>query len=216
MARILVIGASRGIGAEVARQALAAGHFVRAMSRSGTVPPGLKGDCEAFAGDALETADIANALNRIDTVVQSLGIPLSLDMVLKPVTLFSRATQVLLPAMESAGVTRLMSVTGFGAGDSSRSINCLQRIPFNLIFGHAYADKSVQEKLIAEATLDWLIVRPGVLTNGARSECYKVLSSPKEWRNGIISRADVAHFIVGKLASEALGRIKPVLIRYQL
>ena len=38
MARILVIGGSSGIGAEVARQAAAGGHFVRAMSRGGSLP----------------------------------------------------------------------------------------------------------------------------------------------------------------------------------
>ena len=59
---------------------------------------------------------------------------------------------------------RLICVTGFGAGDSRASISCLQRLPFQMVFGRAYADKSVQERLIKDSSLDWTIVRPGVLT----------------------------------------------------
>ncbi len=109
----------------------------------------------------------------------------SLDVVLKPVTLFSEATRVLLPEMKKAGVQRLVSVTGFGAGDSNKSINILQRLPFKLLLKRAYDDKSVQEQLIEESDLDWLIVRPGVLTSGPTSGKYRVLSKPAEWRNGL-------------------------------
>lgn len=139
-----------------------------------------------------------------------------LDLVTKPVTLFSEATQVLIPEMAKAGVKRLVAVTGFGAGDSNASINLLQRLPFKLLLGRAYDDKSIQERLIEASDLDWLIVRPGVLTNGPASGQYHVLHERNEWRNGIVSRADVADFIVEQLGSDQFGRRKPVIIRYPL
>jgi hypothetical protein len=78
------------------------------------------------------------------------------------VHLFSDATRVLIAAMGAQGVKRLICVTGFGAGDSRASISFLQRLPFQIVFGRAYADKSLQERLIKESVLDWTIARPGV------------------------------------------------------
>ncbi len=216
MARILVIGGSQGIGLAVCQAGVSNGHSVRSMSRSGRLPDDVSGNCEALIGDALSAADVTRALEGIDFVVQALGVPPSLDLILKPVSFFSEATRVLLPAMTKAGVGKLVAVTGFGAGDSHTSINILQRLPFRIFLKNAYDDKSIQEALIAESNLDWLIVRPGVLMNCSTSGDYSVLTSPSEWRNGIVARADVADFIVRRIGADSLHREKPVIIRYPL
>jgi uncharacterized protein YbjT (DUF2867 family) len=216
MSHILVVGASRGIGEAVCHAAVARGHTVRAMSRSGSSPTGEARGIAGFKGDALSTEDVKRALEGIDFVVQSLGVPASLDLITKPVTLFSQATRVLLGSMREAGVRKLISVTGFGAGDSNASINLLQRLPFMFFLGRAYDDKSAQERLIEATDLDWLIVRPGVLTSGPLSGNYRVLTRPGDWRNGIVSRADVAHFITARIEADHLGREKPVIIRCAL
>ncbi|MEM9357285.1 MAG: SDR family NAD(P)-dependent oxidoreductase [Pseudomonadota bacterium] len=216
MAHILVVGGSRGIGEAVCRTAAAAGHHVRAMSRSGQLRHGLDHECEAIKGDALDAADVRRALVDVDVVVQALGVPPSLDLLTKPVTLFSTATRILLPEMKASGVGKLVSVTGFGAGDSRASINLVQRLPFNIVLRRAYDDKTIQEELIEASDLDWLIVRPGVLTSGPASSRYRVLSKPHEWRNGIISRADVADMIVHRITRDEFGREKPVVIRFPL
>ena len=216
MKRVLVIGASNGIGREVVHQALDAGHSVRAMARNADALQLTAERLEKFSGDARNVGDIKIALANVDVVVQALGIPLNLDMFTKPVTLFSEATKVLVPAMETAGVERLICVTGYGAGDSRQSINCLQRLPFKLLLANAYDDKSIQEEVITESKLDWTIVRPGVLTNQGKSGSYKVLEESSKWRNGIISRADVADFIVSQINQIAMSRKKPVLIRLPL
>ena len=115
--------------------------------------------------------------------------------------------------MTGHGIKRLICVTGFGAGDSHERIGCLQRIPFNILFGRAYADKSQQEQLIKESSLDWTIVRPGVLTNGRRTGRYKILNEPFQWRNGIISRANVADFIVRQIDDPTFVHQAPVVIQ---
>lgn len=216
MTHILVMGGSRGIGLAVCRLALSKGHRVRAMSRKGQLPADIASACEAFIGDARNSEDVARALAGIDVVVQALGVPPSLDFILKPVTLFSETTRVLLPAMKQAGVDKLVAVTGFGAGDSHDAINIMQRLPFRLIFKNAYDDKSIQEALIAVSELEWLIVRPGVLMNCPSSGNYQVLTRASEWRNGIVARADVADFIVQRIEANTLNREKPVIIRYPL
>ena len=216
MKRVLVIGASKGIGKEVVSQALNTGHSVRAMARNADGLQLTADNLEKFSGDARNLGDVQAALADMDVVVQALGIPLNLEMFTKPVTLFSEATKVLVSAMETAGVERLICVTGYGAGDSRQSINCLQRLPFKLLLANAYDDKSIQEALITGSNLDWTIVRPGVLTNQGKSDSYKVLEEPAQWRNGVISRADVADFIVSQVGENTMQRKKPVLIRFPL
>ena len=56
-----------------------------------------------------------------------------------------------------------------------------------------------KERLIKESALDWTIARPRVLTGGPRTGRYQVLRVPSQWRNGTISRSDVAEFLVRQI-----------------
>ena len=208
--RVLIVGASKGIGLETTRQALEAGHNVRAFARSATAIAISNPSLEKMRGDALKTEDVEAALAGVDVVIQTLGV--GLGDLFRPVHLFSEATRVLTAAMRKQGVKRLICVTGFGTGDSRASISCLQRLPFQIVFGRAYDDKTLQEKLIKESELDWTIARPGVLTNGPRTGRYRILAEASQWRNGIISRADVAEFLVRQIGGGAYIRKTPVLI----
>ncbi|WP_372930811.1 NAD(P)-dependent oxidoreductase [Methyloceanibacter sp.] len=210
MAHVLVIGASGGIGRETLSAALDAGHRVRAFSRSANEIDLENSYLKKHSGDAMNEAGIDAALDGIDVVVQTLGI--GADELFKSVNLFSESTRILIAAMQRRNVRRLIVVTGFGAGDSREAIGCLQRIPFRLFLGRAYNDKDVQERLIKESGLDWTIVRPGILTKGARTGRYRVLVEPSQWRNGVISRADVADFIVRSIDDDGRAQQAPVLI----
>ncbi len=174
---ILIMGASKGIGLETSRQAIAAGHRVRALSRSAQSMGLLHPNLEKFPGDALNRPDVDAALAGVGVVIQTLGVAFK-DLV-RPVQLFSEATAVMIAAMNAHGVKRLICVTGFGAGDSRASIGRLQRLPFQIVFGRAYEDKSRQEQLIKESALDWTIVRPGVLTGGPATGRYQVLDDSR-------------------------------------
>jgi putative NADH-flavin reductase len=208
--RVLITGASKGIGLETTAQALKAGHYVRALARSATGMALSDPKLEKVRGNALKTEDVQAALIGVEVVIQTLGV--SLGDLFRPVHLFSNATRVLIAAMKARGVLRLICVTGFGAGDSRASISGLQRLPFQMVFGRAYDDKSLQEHLIEESGLDWTIVRPGVLTGGRRTGRYKVLAEASQWRNGIISRSDVAAFLVRQIEDRNYVHKAPVLV----
>ncbi len=208
--RVLIIGASKGIGLETTCQALTAGYDVRAMARSAAALTLSHQKLEKVCGDAMNSRDVEAALEDVDAVIVSLGVGLA--ELFQPVHLFSSATRVLIAGMQARALKRLICVTGFGAGDSHASISLLQRIPFRLVFGRAYDDKSRQEQLIKESGLDWTIVRPGVLTGGARTGRYQVLREPSKWRNGIISRANVADFLVRQIDATMYIRAAPVLV----
>jgi putative NADH-flavin reductase len=211
MSRVLIIGASRGIGREAVKQALESGHAVRAFARTADQITIDHPSLEKRNGNALRPEDLSSALDDVDAVIQALGIRAGPEMIIGPVTLFSAATRALIPAMEKADVIRLIAVTGFGAGDSRHRISCLQRIPFRLLLGRAYDDKSVQENLIRRSGLEWVIARPVVLTNGAKTGKYRILLEPDQWRNGLISRADVADFLIKQIENGALTGKTPVI-----
>lgn len=212
MKHVLIMGASKGIGLAAVKQSLAAGHRVRAFARSASEMSLDDPNLEKCDGNALDPQDVAAALDGIDVVIQALGVAAGPQMVLGPVDLFSDATRILVPTMERAEVSRLICVTGFGAGDSKSRIGCLQRIPFEIVLGRAYDDKSLQERLIRESALDWVIARPGILTNGPVTGRYNVLSEPRQWRNGVISRSDVAEFLVQQIESDRYLGKTPVLV----
>jgi putative NADH-flavin reductase len=208
--RVLIIGASKGIGLETTRQALEAGHYVRALARSATGITFSDPKLEKVRGDALQSQDVEAAIIGVDVVIQTLGV--GFGDLFRPVHLFSDATRVLVAAMRVQGVKRLVCVTGFGAGDSYTSISWLQRVPFQIVFGRAYEDKSCQERLVKESGLDWTIARPGVLTGGPRTGRYKILDEASQWRNGSISRSDVAEFLVRQIEDQTYVHEAPVLV----
>jgi len=213
MMHILVIGGSSGIGRDTVERGLEKGHVMRAFSRHASGMDREHPNLEKMDGDATDPADLDRALEGIDAVIVALGIKESVAMIWKKVTLFSEATEALLPAMERAGVRRLLVVTGFGAGDSFERVSGLERIPFKLILGEPYKDKDRQEALVKASTTDWTIVRPTILTNGPRRPGYKVLTAPEQWRNGIISRKNVADFLIGEAEAGAHLHGEVVLAR---
>ena len=71
----------------------------------------------------------------------------------------------------------------------------LYNAAFHLLLGRVYDDKDVQERIVRRSKLDWVIVRPVILTNGPKTNAYRALVDPRGWTSGFISRADVADFV---------------------
>jgi len=210
MAHILIMGGSSGIGLETVELALERGHRVRAFARSASRIELDHPDLEKFDGDALQPDSVAAALDGIDAVVQCLGIKLGPGTVLGGTRLFSEATRILIPAMESRSIERLLAVTGYGAGDSGQTMNPINRLGFNAIFARIYADKSRQEAMIKDSQLRWTIARPVVLTGGGCGN-YQVRVEPSDFRMGMISRASVADFLVSEIDDPKHIHQAPVL-----
>jgi putative NADH-flavin reductase len=210
---ILVIGGSRGIGLSCVRQALDRGHRVRAFARSAQSIPLEHENLEKRTGDATRADDVKSALEGIDAVILVPGVPKTASALFRPIRVFSESTAVLIPAMQERGIRRLLAVTGFGSGDSYARVSSAERIAFQGIMGRALADKNRQEALIKDSDLDWTIARPGFLTSNRMTGRYQVLTEPTTWRNGLISRADVAHFLIAAAEEGTFIREAPVLVR---
>ncbi|MEM9247365.1 MAG: NAD(P)H-binding protein [Pseudomonadota bacterium] len=210
--RLLILGASHGIGRETVREALSAGHQVRALARNpGALAAGP--DLEPVQGDATHPEDLRPALDGVDAVILAVGLGRDVRRLVQRTTLFSDSARALLPLMQELGPKRLLAVTGFGAGNSASAMSTVERLGHRAILGRAYADKDVQEEMIRNSNLDWTLVRPVILTNNAGTGRYKVLADPATWRNGLIARADVGHYLVRAAAEGANTREAVVLAR---
>jgi uncharacterized protein YbjT (DUF2867 family) len=213
MSKILVIGASRGIGLETVKALLAAGHDVRALARQASSIAIEDTRLERIDGNALDKETVERALAGVDAVIHCLGVDLGPGAILGGTTLFSRSARVLVDAMRARGIGRLVAVTGFGAGDSRGHGGILyDALVFPLVLKRIYDDKDVEEQIVKRSGLDWTIVRPGALTNGAARRRYQVLTEPDTWRAGFIARADVADFLAKEVADRNYVGKTPVLI----
>jgi uncharacterized protein YbjT (DUF2867 family) len=214
MAKVLIIGASRGIGLETVRAALRAGHRVRALARSAARMPIQDANFDTVSGDALDRDTIRDALQDVEVVIQTLGVNFAPKLIFEGTTLFSDSTRILVDAMKVAGVKRLIAVTGLGAGDSRGHGGFIyDAVVFPLLLKRVYDDKDVQEWIVRSSGLDWTIVRPGLLKDSPATGRYRVLTTPRDWRFGAISRADVADFLVRQVDDRTLIGTTPLLIR---
>lgn len=209
---ILIMGATSGIGALAVNEAVERGLPVRAFSRSADKL--VKSDLmEPFQGDARSAEDIAAALSGVRAVIYTLGIKERLAMLWEKETLFSETTALLLDAMKSTDTRRLVVVTGFGAGRSRSAMSSLESIGHKAILGRPYADKDRQEALITSSDLNWTIARPVILRNGPKTGRMQVLRESSTWRNGLVSRADVASYLVDCIEDDLDERADVVLAR---
>lgn len=209
---ILILGATSGIGACAVEEAVSRNLPVRAFARSADQLE-TRDLVEPFAGDARSAEDVTAALQGVEAVIYALGIKERIAMLWERETLFSESTRILLDAMQDSGTRRLVVVTGFGAGRSKSAMSSLERLGHRAVLGKPYADKDRQEAMIVESDLDWTITRPVILTNGPKSGRLKVLRDPDTWRNGLVSRRDVAGYLIDCVVNETDIRADVVLTR---
>ena len=209
MSRLLIIGASSGIGLETVSQALEAGHEVVAFSRSAEDIELTHRNLTKMNGDATDPTDIDRGISDCDIVYTVIGIAPTF----KSVDTFSKAASNTIAAMQKNGTKRLVAVTGLGAGNSKGVGGFLySSILQPCLLGPIYADKDREEELIRSSDLDWTIVRPGVLTRLPKTGNYNVLKEPREWKFGFITRADVADFLVNHAQQKEYIHETPVVV----
>jgi NAD(P)H-binding len=114
---------------------------------------------------------------------------------------------------EPQDATYIGRIDSFGGGDfrNRGRGGFLYNVAFHLLLARVYDDKDVQEWIIRRSKLDWVIVRPVILTAGPKTNAYRALVDPRDWTCGFISRADVADFLVKQIDDGAFLHKTPVL-----
>lgn len=188
--KLTIIGGSRGTGAALADQAFVAGDDVTIVSRSGNTPSFAR----TITGSATDPQVIAEAVSDADAVVIAVGGTKD--------NKFNRrdVTQVVIDAMNKAGVKRLIVHSSLGAGDSEEQMKQPIRWIAMKTLATPLADHDAQEELVKNSGLDWTIVRPSGLRNSPATGEYKALEVGDSGHlGGSISRSDVAAFILQAL-----------------
>ena len=206
--KILVLGATGGTGRLIVSQALARGHQVTALVRSPEKASELKA-ARLIVGDVRDETALREALKGQDAVVSALGTPAS---PFREVTLLSTATRALVNAMKAEHVSRLVCITGMGAGDSAGHGGLLfDNVIFPLLLKKVYADKNRQEAIIRSSELGWILVRPSVLNDRPGRGSVRALTDLSDFHGGTISREDVATFVLDQLHSDAWSHRSPLI-----
>jgi putative NADH-flavin reductase len=206
--KILVLGATGGTGRLIVGQALARGHQVTAVVRSPEKAGELKG-AKLIVGDVRDEKALREALKGQDAVVSALGTPAS---PFREVTLLSTATRALVNAMKAEHVSRLVLITGIGAGDSAGHGGFLfDNVIFPLLLKNVYADKNRQEAIVRDSGLDWVLVRPSVLNHKPGHGSIRALTDLSDFHGGSISREDVATFVLDQLHADAWVHRSPLI-----
>jgi nucleoside-diphosphate-sugar epimerase len=173
--KLVVFGATGGVGREVVRQALEVGHTVTAVVRD---PAKLSAQAEVVHSDlsAPDLDVLAGTIRTADAVISAVGPTGRTDA-----GIAARATATIADAMEIQGVRRLVVISAspvapvptphrpdppqHDPGDDFLMRHLLAPL-IRRIFHAVYQDLAAMEDDLRCRYLDWTAVRPPRLTNG--------------------------------------------------
>ncbi len=197
--KLLIFGATGGTGRQLVAQALEQGHTVTAYVRVASTLDIKHPNLSVFQGNILNEQAVLPAVFGKDAVLSALGsrvrgLP---DLI--------QGTRNILAAMHQCEVHRSIWVSSFGVGESLQQMSWLaQNVIVKGFLRAAIEEKEIQERIITQSDGEWIIARPGGLTDGPRTGVYRVIPSDAKERlsRPAISRADVADFLLKNLTGD--------------
>lgn len=210
--QIAVLGASGSIGRLVVAAAAERRLSVRAIVRPATEHPELA-DLHGVAVTPVDLGDGAAlivALQGIDVVIDCLA-PATNEP--KVVDEYHALTERLLAAMSSAGVTRIVLLSGAGVsvpGERRTGPDRLMAAIVRRFARNVVAAKQAEFDLVAASEALWTAVRPPFMSDGARIG-YVLTDVSPPFRRGI-SRLDVADALLDVTAMPDWTRKAPFVV----
>ncbi len=194
--KVLVIGAAGRTGKAVVERAIAAGHQVTAFVRDkGELD---MGGVRVVEGDATDENAVEAAIRGQDAVLDTVGGTTPY----KQTTLETSVAKAVVIAMERNGVRRLVATSMLGVGESKANATFYERLLVSTLLRGADKDKSAMEAEIKATALEWVIVRPAILTDEPASGRVHVYSEDDGEKAHKISREDLAAFMIDQLSSD--------------
>lgn len=199
--KILLFGATGMVGSRIAAEAVARGHQVTAVSRSGKAPEGATG----ITGDASDAGQVAELAAGLDVVVSALSPPRDGSETRAP---FLAVNTALVQGVRAAGVRRLMVVGGAGSLEVAPGQVLVDQPGFPDPYKpEALAHRDVLAFLRTVTDPDWTYVSPGAeLGPGERTGTFRLggdqLLADAEGRSWI-SAEDYAIAFLDELEKEA-------------
>ncbi len=192
--KLVVFGSTGGIGAQVVEQALAAGHEVSAVARRPAAITLRHERLEIVQGDVLDPQMVRQAVTGKDAVISAVGARNR-----APTTVYSDGVANMIKVMQSTHVRRLFCVSASGLEPGPLWQRLIAKPILWTILNEMYSDLVRMETVVKRSTVDWTILRPPQLTNGPHTGHYQVALNQHLRRCRVISRADVADYILRQL-----------------
>ncbi|WP_282694340.1 SDR family oxidoreductase [Streptomyces sp. CC208A] len=195
--KLTVFGATGGVGREVVRQALDAGHEVTAVVRDPARFAVTGERLEVFRADLTDAGALRGAVAGRDAVLSGLGARSRADA-----GVASRLTRSVLTAMEAEEVRRLLVVSAAPVGPAAEGDGLLDKAVLAVVgsvLKDVYADLRVMESELAASGTDWTSVRPPKLTDRPVTGRYRTVVGGNPPRGRTLARADVAHAMLAMI-----------------
>lgn len=198
--KVLIVGATGGTGRATIDALLERGHRVTAFSRHAE---SLEVDSDRVTlmnGDATNPDDVDRAVRGQDAVIVTLGItenPMRVRLFGAATTatdVRSSGTRNVIAAMRKHGVRRLVVQSSYGVGETRNRLRFIDRLFFSLLLKPQIADTEVQELVVRESGVEWVLAQPVHLTDEDASE-MPFASTDGEVGTFKISRKGVAQFL---------------------
>lgn len=206
--KLVIFGASRGVGINVVEQALQAGHIVTAFVRSPETFKLQHANLTVFKGDAMDAAAVEQAIAGQEAVISALG------PTRPPVPhMMETSAKNIVAGMKKHGVKRLVSTTGAGVRqpeDQPKFIDHFMGFLLNLLAKDVILDSAANVRVIQASDLEWTVVRYPRLMDGERKGTYRVSYVGSE-SGSQITRADGADFVLKELVEKKWLRKLPVV-----
>jgi uncharacterized protein YbjT (DUF2867 family) len=198
---VLILGATGATGYEILKQASQAGYPISVLARDSSKVEKLAREfpsVRGIVGDVLEPQSLRPALQNVSAVLSSLGNGRDLG----PSQLLSQGTAHVLAIMRECGVKRFLAVSSSAVVHSPDETEEF-RTQGRALLKYVIEDQIRMEAVIRASDLDWTIVRPPQLTLEPLTGKYRKSSQGIVEKGHRVSRADVAHFLLGELESGA-------------
>ena len=207
---VVVFGANGKVGSIVVAKLLDAGHGVTAFvygNSSFQAHPKLT----VVSGNVKEAHDVHQALAGADVVISTLG-----SWGTKTKDILSSGMQTIIPAMQTHGIQRIVSLTGSAAqapGDTWGPMGKLNHLLLRLVAPKILRDGEQHIQLLHASNLDWTVVRSPVM-NESGTERY-ALTTTLPGLLETINRHAVAQCLVDQLSDTEHVKQAPHLHRTQ-
>ena len=193
--KIIVFGATGGVGQYVVKQALEKGIEVTAFVRTPSKIDLAHEQLHIVQGDAFNKEEVAAAIVGHDAVVSCLGS----NQGMKKSTELEEMTKNIVAGMQAHNIKRVVYTASAGINKEIPGISgkLVMKILKNPLADHRNAVDYIKTH-----GLNFTIVRPMGLTNDALTGKYRELETGVPAKSRTIPRADVAHFIVKALSDK--------------
>jgi putative NADH-flavin reductase len=208
MKHVTVFGANGRVGRLIVSGLLERGHTVTAFVHTAGDMKGTD-QLRVLEGDIYEAESVEDAVAGADVVISALG---SWGTPRKDI--LSTGMKHIIPAMQSHGVKRLISLTGAEAradGDHLSLIHRAAHFAASLLAGKILRDGESHIRQLEGSKLDWTVIRSPIMNESGSSHYVLKPKRPYPWQT--INRQAVADAMVQQLNDSHFSSQSPFITR---